>query len=138
MMSTITYKILLADDNPMNLDLTTRLLEKKGHEITTAKNGKEAVDRFLEGSFDVILMDLEMPVISGIEAARQIRAKEKASSIDTPVYTPIIAMTAHVEETERTACLVVGMDAFITKPIDIKTLYQTIQDIVENSQPDRP
>jgi CheY-like chemotaxis protein len=136
-MSTITYKILLADDNPMNLDLTTRLLEKKGHEITTAENGKEAVDRFLESSFDVILMDLEMPIISGIEAARQIRAKEKASSIDTPVYTPIIAMTAHDQETERTACLVVGMDGFISKPIDIKTLNQTIQEIIEGSQSGR-
>jgi CheY-like chemotaxis protein len=137
MMSTITYKILLADDNPINLDLTTRLLKKKGHEITTAENGKEAVDRFLESSFDVILMDLEMPIISGIEAARQIRAKEKASSIDTPVYTPIIAMTAHDQETERTACLVVGMDGFISKPIDIKTLNQTIQEIIEGSKPGR-
>jgi CheY-like chemotaxis protein len=120
------------------------LLEGKGHEITTAANGKEAVDCFLEGSFDVILMDLEMPVVSGIEAARQIRAKEKAAGMDTPaagmdtpVYTPIIAMTAHDEATERTACLVVGMDGFISKPIDIKTLHQTIQEIVEASQPGR-
>ena len=134
-MSTITYKILLADDNPINRDLATRLLEKRGHKITTAQNGKEAVDRFLEEIFDVILMDLEMPGISGIEAARQIRAKEKASSINTPAYTPIIAMTAHDEESEKTACLVVGMDGFITKPIDIKTLHQTIQEIVEGSQP---
>jgi len=131
---TTTYKILLADDNPVNLDLTTRLLQKRGHEITTAENGKEAVDRFLEGSFDVILMDLEMPGVSGIEAARQIRAKEKALSVDTPVYTPIIAMTAHDEETEKTACLVVGMDGFITKPIDIKTLNQTIQNIIKDIQ----
>jgi len=131
---TTTYKILLADDNPVNLDLTTRLLQKRGHEITTAENGKEAVDRFLEGSFDVILMDLEMPGVSGIEAARQIRAKEKALSVDTPVYTPIIAMTAHDEETEKTACLVVGMDGFITKPIDIKTLSQTIQNIIKDIQ----
>ena len=136
-MSIITYKILLADDNPINLDLTTRLLEKKGHKITTAENGKEAVDHFLESSFDVILMDLEMPIISGIEAARQIRAKEKASSIDTPIYTPIIAMTAHDQETERTACLVVGMDGFISKPIDIKTLNQTIQEIIEGTKPGR-
>ncbi|MEE8260327.1 MAG: response regulator [Nitrospinaceae bacterium] len=136
-MSTNTYKILLADDNPINLDLTTRLLKKKGHEVTTAENGQEAVDLFLKGSFDVILMDLEMPIISGIEAARQIRAKEKASSINTPAYTPIIAMTAHDEETERTACLVVGMDGFISKPIDIKTLNQTIQEIIAGSQPGR-
>jgi len=100
-----TYKILLADDNPVNLELATRLLEKKGHEIITAENGKEAVDRFLETPFDVILMDLEMPGISGIEAARQIRAKEKASSIATPIYTPIIAMTAHDEETGRNGWL---------------------------------
>jgi len=136
-MSTLTYKILLADDNPMNLDLTARLLKKKGHQVTTAENGKEAVDRFLEDTFDVILMDLEMPLISGIEAARQIRAKEKASAIDTPDYTPIVAMTAHDQETERTACLVVGMDAFINKPVDIKALIQTIQEVIEGSQPGR-
>jgi two-component system, sensor histidine kinase and response regulator len=133
-MSTITYKILLADDNPVNLDLATRLLERKGHQITTAENGKEAVNRYLESTFDVVLMDLEMPGISGIEAARQIRAKEKASSIDTPAYTPIIAMTAHDEETERAACLVVGMDGFITKPINIRTIHQTIQEVIEGIQ----
>jgi two-component system, sensor histidine kinase and response regulator len=133
-MSTITYKILLADDNPVNLDLATRLLERKGHQITTAENGKEAVNRYLESTFDVVLMDLEMPGISGIEAARQIRAKEKASSIDTPAYTPIIAMTAHDEETERAACLVVGMDGFITKPINMKTIHQTIQEVIEGIQ----
>lgn len=136
-MSTIAYKILLADDNPINLDLTSRLLKKKGHKVTTAENGQEAIDLFLKNSFDVILMDLEMPIIGGIEAARQIRAKEKASAIDTPEYTPIIAMTAHDQETERTACLVVGMDGFISKPIDIKTLNQTIQEIIEESQSGR-
>jgi protein-histidine pros-kinase len=133
MMSTNTYKILIADDNPVNLDLATRLLRKKGHEITSAENGKEAVELFLKDSFDVILMDLEMPVIGGIEAARQIRAKEKALSVETPAYTPIIAMTAHDQETERTACLVVGMDGFISKPISIKTINQTIHDIIQNS-----
>ncbi len=133
-MTDVVYKILLADDNPVNLDLTARLLKKRGHEVATAENGQEAVDCFLASAFDVILMDLEMPVMSGIEAARQIRAKEKASAVDTPAYTPIIAMTAHDEETERTACLVVGMDGFITKPINIKTIHQTIQEIIESSQ----
>lgn len=130
-MTPVTYKILLADDNPVNLDLTTRLLTKRGHEVVTVANGQEAVDCFLENVFDVILMDLEMPVMSGIEAARQIRAKERATAIDTPPYTPIIAMTAHDEEAERTSCLVVGMDGFITKPIDIKSIHQTIQEIID-------
>ena len=132
-MSTPSYKILLADDNPMNRDLAIRLLERKGHAITTAEDGNQVVECFLKDSYDVILMDLEMPGITGIEAARQIRAKEKAASIETPVYTPIIAMTAHDEETERTACAVVGMDGFITKPINTKTFYQTIQKVIENS-----
>jgi CheY-like chemotaxis protein len=132
-MSSETYKILIADDNPVNLDLISRLLKKKGHDVTNAENGKEAIDLFLQGSFDVILMDLEMPVIGGIEAARQIRAKEKALSVETPEYTPIIAMTAHDQETERTACLVVGMDGFISKPIAIKTINQTIHDIIQDS-----
>ncbi len=133
-MTTVTYKILLADDNPVNLDLTTRLLTKRGYEVVTVANGQEAVDRFLEEVFDVILMDLEMPVMSGFEAARQIRAKERAAAIDTPPYTPIIAMTAHDEEAERTSCLVVGMDGFITKPINIKSLHQTIQKIIDGAQ----
>jgi CheY-like chemotaxis protein len=133
-MSEFKYKILLADDNPVNRDIATRMLERKGHEITTAEDGNQVVERFLNGSFDVILMDLEMPGISGIEAARQIRAKEKASSVETPVYTPIIAMTAHDQETQKTACLVVGMDGFITKPLDLKTIYQKIQEIVEGAQ----
>ena len=133
-MSTPSYKILLADDNPVNRDLASRLLEKKGHAVTTAEDGNQVVDCYLKDSFDVILMDLEMPGITGIEAARQIRAKEKAASVETPAYTPIIAMTAHDEETERTACLVVGMDDFISKPIDIKTFHQTIQKVIENTQ----
>lgn len=133
-MPDVSYKILLADDNPVNLDLTTRLLTKRGHEVTTAEDGQEVVDRFLEQRFDIILMDLEMPGVSGIEAARQIRAKEKASSIDTPAYTPIAAMTAHDEETERTACLVVGMDGFITKPIEIKTIHETIAQIIQEAK----
>ena len=133
-MSTVTYKILLADDNPVNRDLAARLLTKRGHEVVTVENGQEAVDRFLESVFDVILMDLEMPVMSGIEAARQIRAKERATAIDTPPYTPIIAMTAHDQEAQKTSCLVVGMDGFITKPIDIKTIHQTIQEIVDAAQ----
>jgi len=133
-MSDITYKILLAYDNPVNRDIATRMLERKGHEITTAEDGNQVVEHFLNGSFDVILMDLEMPGISGIEAARQIRAKEKASSVETPVYTPIIAMTAHDQETQKTACLVVGMDGFITKPLDLKTIYQKIHEIVEGAQ----
>lgn len=136
-MSAVTYKILLVDDNPMNLDLASRLLKKKGHEVTTAENGKEAIDLYLKNNFDVILMDLDMPVINGIEATQQIRSKERASSISTPAYTPIIAMTAHDQETERTSCLLVGMDGFINKPIDIKTLTQSIQEIIEESQSGR-
>ncbi len=133
-MSTVTYKILLADDNPVNRDLAARLLTKRGHEVITVENGQEAVDRFLESVFGVILMDLEMPVMSGIEAARQIRAKERATAVDTPPYTPIIAMTAHDQEAQKTSCLVVGMDGFITKPIDIKSIHQTIQEIVDAAQ----
>jgi len=133
-MSNVSYQILLADDNPMNLDLTARLLTKRGHVVTVAKSGIEAVDKFLEQRFDIILMDLEMPGMNGIEAARQIRAKEKAPAFDTPAYTPIAAMTAHDEETERTACLFVGMDGFITKPIDIKSISATIQQIINEAR----
>ncbi|MDH5764080.1 MAG: response regulator [Nitrospinota bacterium] len=136
-MTSPVYKILLADDNPINLDLATRLLQRRGHEVIPVENGQQVVDRFLNETFDVILLDLEMPVMGGIEAAQKIRAKEKASAITTPEYTPIIAMTAHDEEAERTACQVIGMDGFITKPIDIKTLPQTIQDIIENAQTKR-
>ncbi|NIP99028.1 MAG: response regulator [Nitrospinaceae bacterium] len=136
-MSDVSYKILLADDNPVNLDLTERLLTKRGHIVTTVENGIDAVERFLEQPFDIILLDLEMPGISGIEAARQIRSKEKAPAFNTPPFTPIAAMTAHDEETERSACLLVGMDGFITKPIDIKTIGQTLQQIITEAHAKR-
>ena len=117
-MSTITYKILLADDNPVNLDLATRLLEKKGHEITTAENGQEAVDRFLESSFDVILMDLEMPKLDG-----------KAAAIEIPAangYTPISALTGHDKDDKVKQLRQAGFNGFLKKPVSESELKSLV------------
>ena len=131
-MTTPSYKILLADDNPVNLDLAARLLTKRGHQVTTAEDGQKAVDLFLEQSFDVVLMDLELPNLSGIEATHQIRNHELETDKSQTHRMPIIAMTAHDNDEERSACRKAGMDGFITKPIDIKTISQTIHDIIQS------
>ena len=116
-MSTDTYKILIADDNPVNLDLITRLLKKKGHEITTAENGNEVVDRFLEGSFDVILMDLEMPGISGIEVLTAMRERNDD--------TDVVVLTAHGSVEAAVEAIQGGAADFLLKPADFELVHNT-------------
>lgn len=104
--------ILVAEDNVMNLRLITKVLESAGHRVWRAANGKEATHNFQTEGFDLILMDLEMPDMNGIEATRAIRAAE-APGLHVPIY----AVTAHALPADRDACLGAGMDGFITKPI---------------------
>jgi PAS domain S-box-containing protein len=105
--------ILLAEDNPVNRRLALRLLEKHGHSACAANNGKEAVRMSSEQSFDVILMDVHMPVMDGIEATRKIRSLER----ETGQHIPIIAITASAMKEDREACLAAGMDGYVSKPI---------------------
>ena len=116
-------KILLVEDNAINQLLACRLLQKLGHHTTAAENGLDAVSLFLEHVFDVVLMDLQMPNMDGIEATLRLRALDSARG----KRTPIIAMTAHALEGDRERCLAAGMDEYIAKPVVFGELAGTIQ-----------
>ena len=116
-------RVLLAEDNPVNQMLATRLLEKRGYDVTVAEDGKAALKELNQGSFDVVLMDIQMPNIGGFEATAAIRSKEKS----TGRRIPIIAMTAHALKGDEERCIAAGMDAYISKPIRTSELFATIE-----------
>ena len=116
-------RILLAEDNVINRRLATRLLEKEGHSVVPAGTGVEAIQLHRESKFDVILMDVHMPEMDGIEATRQIRALPAAEHR----YVPIIAVTASAMKEDRDACLAAGMDAYLSKPICPQEMLATLQ-----------
>lgn len=115
-------KLLVVEDNPVNQKLTAIILEKAGHEIVLARNGFEAVERFKEQSFDLILMDLQMPEMDGIQATAIIRQLE----LDRPHRTPIIALTAHAMAGYEEICLSHGMDGYISKPVSAIALSRLV------------
>ena len=118
-----TLRILLAEDNAINRRLATRLLEKAGHSVVPAETGTEAVRLHREMDFDVILMDVHMPEMDGIEATRQIRALAATERR----HIPIIAVTASAMKEDRDACLAAGMDGYISKPICPQEMLATLQ-----------
>ncbi len=113
-------KILLVEDNLLNQRIVMFSLKKYNHEVTIANNGLEAVEKFNEAVYDVILMDIMMPVMDGLEATVKIREVEEMSNSDK--RTPIIALTANTMDNDRNTCLSYGMDEFMTKPFDIEKL----------------
>ena len=110
--------ILLAEDNPVNQKLAVALLEKAGHRVSLAGTGLEAVTKWREGDFDLILMDVQMPELDGLEATRRIRQQEETLGR----HVPIVAMTAHAMTGDREHCLQAGMDDYLSKPIDRREL----------------
>jgi signal transduction histidine kinase/DNA-binding response OmpR family regulator len=116
-------RILLAEDNLVNQRLAVRLLEKRGHAVTVAKDGIEALRASANENFDLILMDLQMPEMGGMEATAAIRARE----ISTGTHIPIVAMTAHAMTGDRERCLEGGMDGYLSKPVKAELLYQTLE-----------
>jgi signal transduction histidine kinase/DNA-binding response OmpR family regulator len=116
-------RILLAEDNPMNQEVARRTIEKFGYGLTIANNGKEAVEQFQTGHYDLILMDVQMPVMGGFEATQNIRDLEK----DSGTRIPILAMTAHAMKGDREKCIEAGMDDYITKPIENELLRTMIE-----------
>ncbi len=118
--------MLLAEDSPFNQKLAVALLEKRGHRVVVAKHGREAVAAVEQDEFDVILMDVQMPEMDGLEATRAIRQSEES----TEKHVPIIAMTAHAMKGDRERCLESGMDAYVAKPVRAKDLFEAITQVL--------
>lgn len=118
-----SLNVLVTDDNLVNQRLVTRLLEKRGHRVTTASNGLEAVESAQKEAYDLILMDVQMPRMDGFEATAKIREKENG----TDSRVPIIALTAHAMKGDRERCIAAGMDGYLTKPIRVAELEEVLK-----------
>jgi signal transduction histidine kinase/ActR/RegA family two-component response regulator len=119
-------RVLLVEDHPINQLLATKLLERGGHVVTLAQNGQEGVAAVMHGQFDLVLMDMQMPVMDGLEATRAIRAFEVANA-RSRLY--IVAMTANALATDRQACAEAGMDNFLAKPFKASDLAKLLDDL---------
>jgi len=124
-------QVLLAEDNSVNQRLAARLLEREGHTVEVAASGREALDRFAQGRFDLVLMDVQMPDLDGVQATRRIREMERGSGS----HVPIVAMTAQAGETDRQRCLEAGMDGYVTKPVHVPELIRIVQSVVTGGSP---
>jgi two-component system, sensor histidine kinase and response regulator len=116
-------RILVAEDNVVNQHLARKLLESRGHSITVACNGREAVVLHGQQVFDLVLMDVQMPEMDGFEATAALRAREKG----TRRHVPIIAMTAHAIKGYQERCLQAGMDGYLAKPVKAAALFAVIE-----------
>ncbi|OEH84942.1 hypothetical protein BHU72_07050 [Desulfuribacillus stibiiarsenatis] len=128
-----SLRILLVEDKPMNQRLATAILQKKGWQVTTANNGLIAVEILQKELFDIILMDIQMPVMNGIEATTEIRKLEKMTNRSV---TPIVAMTANAMKGEEEKYIQIGMDDYITKPFVTEELYTKIESLVLKASQD--
>jgi PAS domain S-box-containing protein len=122
-------RVLLVEDNPVNQKLSIRLLEKQGHQVVLAVNGREAIETVAREAFDVVLMDVQMPEMGGLEATAEIRRREGA----TGSHVPIVAMTAHAMKGDRERCLEAGMDAYLSKPIQTRELGRVLGELFPGS-----
>jgi two-component system sensor histidine kinase/response regulator len=119
--SSLSLRILLAEDNLVNQKVAMSMLGKMGHTVTLAKNRLEALEQWRQSNFDLILMDVQMPEMNGLQATMQIRREEA-----TGAHVPIVAMTASAMSEERDRCLAAGMDDFISKPVSYKVIEEMI------------
>ena len=126
-----SLKILLAEDGLVNQKVAVGLLEKRGHAVTIANNGAEAVEQLACDQFDVVLMDVQMPIMDGMEATRTIRKNEAGTSCRVP----IVAMTAHALKGDRQRCLDAGMDDYVSKPFRPQELFAAVERIAETREP---
>jgi CheY-like chemotaxis protein len=120
-------RVLVAEDNPINQKVIGAMLRRQGWSVTLAGNGVEACRHFGENCFDLVLMDVQMPEMDGLEAARRIRAEEARRG---SARTPIMALTAHASQAQHEQCLAQGMDSVITKPVNLPDLLREIAAVV--------
>jgi CheY-like chemotaxis protein len=118
--------VLLAEDSPVNQKLAVCLLEKEGHTVVVAGNGREALAALERQAFDLVLMDVQMPEMDGLEATATIRRNEQG----TGRHVPILALTAHAMKSDRERCLKAGMDAYLSKPIRLQELFDAVGRLV--------
>ena len=123
----VPQRVLVAEDNLVNQRVVERLLTGRGHRVTLVSNGQDAVARFRQEPFDVVLMDVQMPVMGGFEATAEIRAYEAVRG----TRVPIVALTAHAMSGDRDRCLDAGMDGYLSKPIDRLKLFAAVERIPE-------
>jgi CheY-like chemotaxis protein len=124
-------RILVAEDTAVNQKFILRLLDRWGHTAVLAEDGRQAVAQVLKEKFDIVLMDVQMPEMDGLEATEAIRRNEAGSGRRTP----IIAMTAHAVKGDRERCLAAGMDDYISKPLDAELLKQIIKRLTATHEP---
>jgi CheY-like chemotaxis protein len=119
-----TMHVLMVEDDPSNQVATRKLLEKSGHAVTTAENGQEALELLRTGDFDIVLMDIQMPVMGGQEATMEIRNSPGLSACKN---IPIIALTAYAMTGDREKFLASGMDDYLVKPVNLENLQRVIE-----------
>jgi CheY-like chemotaxis protein len=124
-----TLRILLAEDNRVNQAVASRHLAKLGHTLVIANNGQEAIDLLQQQTFDLLLMDVQMPELDGFLATKRIREHEKS----THGHIPIIAMTAHAMKGDRARCLAAGMDGYVTKPLNPEEVAAAILTVLHET-----
>ena len=122
-------KVLLAEDNAVNRALAVSLLKKRGHLVVCTGTGREALAALEKQSFDLVLMDVQMPGMNGFEATACIRMQENGSRR----HLPVIAMTAHAMKGDRERCLAAGMDGYVSKPVGVEELFETIEEVMKAS-----
>ena len=121
-----SLRILLVEDNLVNQRVALRILEKQGHTVVVVGDGQAALTTLAQASFDLVLMDIQMPVLDGLAATAAIRAQEQTRG----THVPIIAMTAHAMRGDYEQCLAVGMDGYVTKPIKATDLTAAIAQVL--------
>lgn len=133
-----SVRILMAEDSAINQEVAVGLLERRGHSVHVVQNGRQAISALAQGGFELILMDIQMPEMGGLEATAAIRAGESASG----THIPIIALTAHAMAGDREVFLRAGMDGYVTKPLRINELLAAMQAVLpggaETANPETP
>jgi CheY-like chemotaxis protein len=125
--------VLLAEDNPVNVKFAQKILQNAGHQVTVASNGREVLERFGADAYDLILMDVQMPEMDGLDATREIRGRERAAR---GTHVPIIAMTANAMKGDQEMCISAGMDGYVAKPVKKDVLFAEVTRVLSKGAED--